>query len=279
MADTKGTVFTSAADIRNLELAVKYYSILRKVLALDNITQGTQPIYDMDPNAYAYMVPYQASSPIRMMADEEARVWVRTFNLIAYKEFPRSDEFIRGTQYTNRVKENLRSALNELEDELLFRVFARVIADGSYPYVPIALGSAGPPPVYGQIGYDDMQTATGAIEQYTNLGHIIGRASAIDPMRIWGESIFSPERREEILKTGQVGVAWGADVLKTRKCPAHELFVTCTAENLGRVPQVTSLQSMENQRTKDVKVEISVFENIGVCIFNPWGIFQFTYTT
>lgn len=238
---------------------------LRKVLQYDPLDQGDVPVYDLDPQGYAYMVPYQGSAPLRVAADESGQVTVRTFDMIAYKEFPVSNIRRARYPYLKRIETQLKNAIIELEDQELQKLLEATVTDANFPLTPVAgtlaLG----------IKPEEVADAYGQVENYTDPKFILGSSVALSPMRTWGADIYSPVRRESILKTGIIGYVWGAALYKSRLFPNNRVYVTGEPELLGRIPEYMPLEPHETKAPRKGKQEIAFLQNLGILIYNGYA--------
>ncbi len=242
---------------------------LRKVLQYDPLTAGDPPVYDIDPKGYAYQVPYQGAAPTRIVADDSAQVVIKTFDMVAYKEFPLSLINIARYDYLKRIEQVLKNALVELEDTALWQVLDRVVSDVNYPLTPGT--SAG-----GILTPGALQGVYAQIEQFNDPAFILGNSVSLGSIRTWGADIFSPVRREAILKTGVIGYIWAASVYKSRLFPTDTVFITSDPESCGRIPERLSLQPMRADMPKSGKQGISFLQNLGICAYNPRAVGKVT---
>jgi len=231
---------------------------LRKVLQYDNLTQGDVPVYDLDPKAYAYMVPYQGSNPIRVQADESAQVTIRTFDMNAYKEFPLSLIQIARYDYLKRIEQQMKNAIIELEDTELLKCLEAVTADVSYPLTAVS----------GAVTPENVQNVYSQVEMFNDPTFLVGNSIALGKMRTWGVDIFSPVRREQILKTGVVGYVWGAAAYKTRLAPNNRVFITAEPEMVGRIPERMGLTPLKADSPRDGKMQLGFLQHLGISVFN-----------
>jgi hypothetical protein len=244
---------------------------VRKVLQHDPLFQnpGDLPVYDCDPEAFAYVLPHQGSAPRRIRPDEMAQVTYPTWDMNVFKEFPYSQLTIARYNYLKRVEQVLRNALVQTEDETLFAILNAVVTDASYT-------TAGMTPVTGatSAGFtpENGSDMLSRIEDYNDAGYYIGRGSLFSGLRTWGQNIYAPVRREEIFKTGIVAYIWGIPVYKSRFAPDASLYCTVLPEFLGRLPERMALRPLSIPAPRSGKTEIGMVQNLGMGIHNPRGV-------
>ena len=58
-----------------------YYSVSRKILLADPLGARDVAKYDIDVDAYAYQIPYQGATPVRVSSVDGSQVEFTTFDL------------------------------------------------------------------------------------------------------------------------------------------------------------------------------------------------------
>lgn len=249
-----------------------YKSIIRKVLLHDPLDPGDPPIYDTDPIAYGYHVPKQGEAPIRLRIDKDlAQVRIQPVQFISYYEFPLSRAALARYDFPTRVATVLANGLNIAEDKALFTTEDAMIADPSYPLSAVNVGGGS------TITPDDALEAFGKIEDITDVGSVVTRAERISAARGWGIDIYSPEKRDEILETGQIGKLWNAPVFKSRVAPTSRIYVNGMPEEIGRVPEYPILTNIEVNNVKGGKKELAAITFIGIGIYNERGLIPINF--
>jgi hypothetical protein len=238
---------------------------LRKVLQYDPLDQGDVPVYDLDPQGYAYIIPYQGAAPLRIQPDESSQVVTKTFDMIAFKEFPVSNIRRARYQYLRRIETQLKNSIVELEDTELYKLLEATVTDANYPLTPVAGTLAD------GVQPDEAADVYGQVENFTDPKFFIGSSVALSPIRTWGADIFSPVRRESILKTGVIGYVWGAALYKSRVFPNNRIYLTGEPELLGRIPEYMSLEPHETKSPRKGKQEIAFIQNLGIVIYNGYA--------
>lgn len=239
---------------------------VRKVLQYDQVTGDNPPLYDMDPTAYAYQIPTQGVSPRRHNADENKQILGRTFDQVAWKEFPLSQLRKARYDFLKRIQTQLRNAVILLEDENMISVLNAMVSDAKWdgPSVSVASGSTLQP--------DDLNEAHGWLDNYNDPAFFITNAYRWAPAKTWGADIYSPARRDSILKTGITGEIWRCGVYKTRVMPDSIIYNTADPEVLGRHMEYMELQPQKVDAPRAGKVELSLVQNVGYLCFNPLAV-------
>jgi len=81
--------------------------------------------------------------------------------------------------------------------------------------------------------------------------------------------VLSPEYQTQLLKTGLMANAWGANIITSRVVAQGDVYVCGEPEFFGRIPVRTDLTVLSADDPKNRMIGFSVFEMIGIGVYNP----------
>jgi hypothetical protein len=165
-----------------------------------------------------------------------------------------------------RIESELKNGIIELEDTELQKLLEATVTDTNFPLTPVAGALAT------GIEPDEAADIYGQVENFTDPKFYVGSSVALSPIRTWGADIFSPVRRESILKTGVIGYVWGAALYKSRVFPNNRVYLTGEPELVGRIPEFMSLEPHETKSPRKGKQEIAFIQNLGIVVYNGYGV-------
>jgi hypothetical protein len=90
--------------------------------------------------------------------------------------------------------------------------------------------------------------------------------------RKWTQENIDRETQRKLLKTGVMGYLWGAVILQSRKVTYGTVYILGENEFLGVLPERVPLTVMSADRPDLRQIGFSIFEVIGVVIFNPSAV-------
>ena len=89
------------------------------------------------------------------------------------------------------------------------------------------------------------------------------------------------ERQREIIRTGLVSTLFGAQIIVSSIVPPAEIYLTAENNFVGMLPirENITVLSMDNPNPLERTIRWSVFEQIGMVIFNPAGVVRILLPT
>jgi hypothetical protein len=279
-----GSLLKSAAGRQKLAASLgpslrrrrDYMSIARKALMVETLADGALPIYDKEFDSsgqsftLAFVIGEEGLSPASVV--KPLRVTVPTFEIA---EMP----MISITQIKERRFDVVQRALNlgkaevgATEDGFVFALLDAVAtaAAGALDtdYVLNVDQSITAP-----ITVDAMADGFAGIERHDlTVAYIFVNPRDYVDFRKWTQENIDRETQRKLLKTGVMGYLWGAIILQSRKVTYGHLYILAENEFLGVLPERVPLTVMSADRPDLRQIGFSIFEVIGVSIFNPSAV-------
>jgi len=259
-----------AASLRNpLKKSVESESHLRKALHHDPLASGETPEYEKDVSCYAYMVQRQGGLPVRH-AEGDDFIIANTYDLMAYKDYKLSDIQKKKFDLPTRTKERIKQRIVQTENKALFSLLRAVVTDPNYPHIIVpSLGALLP----GALSQAFALVAKGdPSEGELRVAYVWMNQTEVADVRTFGRDIFDFETQRELLEQGIIGTIWGATLIQCNLVPEGTVYVTCTPEHLGRVPERVALTILPADDLKFGRVGFLGYTNIGSFVHNPFGV-------
>lgn len=259
-----------AASLKNpLKKSIEMESHLRKAFHHDPLAQGETPEYEKDVQAFAYQVQKQGGMPMRH-AEGDDFIIANTFDILAYKDYKLSDVAKKKFDLPTRTKERLKHRIVQAENKTLFSLLRAVVQDSNYPH-PIV-------PSVGKLLPTALSTAYALVtkgdpsEGQAKAAYVWMNPIEAADVRLFGRDVFDFETQRELLEQGMLGTMWGATHVECNLVPEGWVFVTCTPELLGRVPERVATTVLPADDLKYGRVGFLGYSNIGALCHNPWGV-------
>jgi hypothetical protein len=139
LATTKGRQRIAASMQEPLRKLRDFVSNGRKALFVDELPDGTLPIYDKDIDTPAYVVAEEADSIATVVKGE--RVLIPLFELASWPKVPFTQVKERRFDIVRRIKQKAKDELFRKEDNIIFTVF-QTAGDANTTNTDIAEASA-----------------------------------------------------------------------------------------------------------------------------------------
>jgi hypothetical protein len=285
-----GTLLKSAAGRQKLAASLgpslrrrrDYMSIARKALMVETLADGALPIYDKEFDSsgqsftLAFVIGEEGLSPASVV--KPIRVTVPTFEIA---EMP----MISITQIKERRFDVVQRALNlgkaevgATEDGFIFALLdavATAAAGATEDDYVLNVDQA----ITAPITVDAMADGFAGIERHDlTVAYIFVNPRDYVDFRKWTQENIDRETQRKLLKTGVMGYLWGAIILQSRKVTYGNLYILAENEFLGVLPERVPLTVMSADRPDLRQIGFSIFEVIGVSIFNPSAVQRITIT-
>jgi len=285
-----GSLLKSAAGRQKLAASLgpslrrrrDYMSIARKALMVETLADGALPIYDKEFDAsgksftLAFVIAEESLSPASVV--KPIRITVPTFEIA---EMP----MISITQIKERRFDVVQRSLNlgkaeigATEDEYVFQLLnavadAAAAAPATDPVLNVDHAVTAP------ITVDVMADGFSSIERHDlSVAYIFANPRDYVDFRKWTQENIDRESQRKLLKTGVMGYLWGAIILQSRKVDYGHLYILAENEFLGVLPERIPLTVMSADRPDLRQIGFSIFEAIGVSIFNPSAVMRLVIT-
>ena len=97
-------------------------------------------------------------------------------------------------------------------------------------------------------------------------------------LRKWDRDVLDPDSQAQLLKTGIRSGVWNATIITSRMVPEGTVYICGEPEFFGRMPVRTDLTILSADTPKSRLIGFSMFEQLGIGIFNPYAIVRMKIT-
>lgn len=270
----QGRAKLAASMTQPLRLRRDYASVGRKTFLVEQLPDGTLPIYDKDPDVTAYVVGEEGENIVAIT--KPRRVIFPLFEIASNPEIPLTQIKERRFDLIERAQDLARAQIQAAEDERVFAILDAVATAG-FDSVPGQTNADIPvaAPISGAVLAD----AFSLIERHDlRVARVFMNARDFADIRKFGRDILDIESQATLLKLGLMGVLYGAQIITSRLVPVGTVYVCCEPEHFGRIPVRTELTVLSADDPKARTIGFSVFEQIGIGAYNPHGLARLTVT-
>lgn len=262
MSTLGGRQKIAASLAQPLRFLRDYQSIARRAFMIDELPDGALPIYDTDPSIPAFVVGEEADSIQTVVKSK--RLLVPMFELASNPTIPFTQVKERRFDVVKRIKEKSRVEIFRREDRLLFGVMNAAAAKNTAlnlnPTITVALASF-------NIGV--LADAFARIESNgLPVDKIFMNPAQFPVIRKAGRDYLDFETQREILRTGMMGILWGAQVLLSMEVPKGAIFLCTEPEYFGVLPVRIDLTVIPADLPAHRAFGWSVFQQIGCGLHN-----------
>ena len=265
LGSTQGRKKIAASIQEPLRRLRDYVSTGRKAIFIDELPDGALPIYDRDVETPAYVVGDEGDSIQTIV--ESARIMVPLFELASYPKIPFAHVKERRFDIIRRIKEKAKNELFRKEDRIIFNVLqTAATANADNPTIPVAAADF------------SMETVVAAFAEVEKWGlrvdKIFMNPREFKVFRNAGRDYMDFETQRELLRTGFMGMVYGASVYMSMEVPRGTIFFVTEPEYLGVMPVRIDLTVIPADDPGARMFGWSIFENLGLTIFNTYGLQQ-----
>lgn len=254
-----------------------YMSIARKALMVETLPDGALPVYDKEFDETgrsfieAYVIGEEGGNVL--VRRNPKRVMVPTFEIESNPMIPISQIKERRFDIVARALNLAKATVGEQEDKYIFRLFD-VIANKAIAAPPDdPVRNVDIPIAAGPVTVAVMADAFGAVQRHDlPVAWVFMNPKDYTDLLKWTDQNVDRETQRKMLKTGVVGYLWGATILQSRLVKQKSVYVLAESEFLGVMPERIPLTVMSADDPVRRQIGFSVFENLGVLIFNPSGV-------
>jgi len=270
LATTKGRSRIASSMQEPLRRLRDFVSNGRKMLFVDELPDGTLPIYDKDIDTPAYVVGQEADSVATVVKGE--RVLAPLFELASWPKVPFVQVKERRFDIVRRIKQKAKDELFRKEDNLIMTA-ATTAADANTTNTVIA-----------ETGADfDMTTIVEAFAKIERHGlrvdKIYCNPNEFRVFRNAGRDYMDFETQRELLRTGFMGSVYGAQIFTNVELTAGRMILVTEPEYLGVIPVSIDLTVIPADDPGNRSFGWSIFENIGILFHNAdYGLQGITIT-
>ena len=258
----EGRSVIAASLQQPLRLRRDYASVARKAFLVDALPNGALPVYEKDVNAKAYVVGEEGDN-VQVITKGE-RVLFPLFELSANPEIPLTEITNRRFDVIERTVAKNTAELGYKEDEKAFGCIDALCDDPTAPNQDIV--------VPGNLTPAALADAFAAIERNDlRVAYVFCNARDFTDIRKWDRDTLDPVSQGELLKSGIRQQIWGANIVVSRCVPQGTIYCTAEPEFFGRIPVRYDLTVLSADNPRARAIGFSMFENLGIGAFNPYG--------
>lgn len=270
----QGRAKLAASMTQPLRTRRDYSSVGRKTFLVEQLPDGALPIYDKDPDVTAFVVGEEGQNILAVT--KPRRVIFPLFEIASNPEIPLTQIKERRFDLIERSQDLARAQIQAAEDERVFAVLDSIATSG---YDSIAAGTNPDQPVVAPLSGSVLADAFALIERHDlRVARVFMNARDYADIRKFGRDILDIESQATLLKTGLQATLWGAQIITSRLVPVGTVYVCCEPEMFGRIPVRTELTVLSADDPKACTIGFSVFENLGIGVYNPRGLICLTVT-
>jgi len=268
----QGRAKLAASMTQPLRLRRDYASVGRKTFLVEQLPDGALPIYDKDPDVTAFVVGEEGENILAVT--KPRRVIFPLFEIASNPEIPLTQIKERRFDLIERAQDLGRAQVQAAEDE---RVFATLDAMATAGFDSLPGQTNADIPVIAPISGAVLADAFSLVERHDlRVARVYMNARDFADIRKFGRNILDIETQATLLKTGLMGVLYGAQIVVSRLVPVGTVYVCCEPEHFGRIPVRTELTVLSADDPKARTIGFSIFENLGIGAFNPRGLARLT---
>ena len=259
----------AASMIQPLRKRRDYQSVGRRAFYVEQLPDGALPIYDKDADVAAYVIGEEGDNIISVVKPK--RVMFPLFEIAANPEIPLTEIKARRFDLIERSVDLGSAEIMAEEDRKIFATMDAVCTDPTAPNQDIAitgnLTAAALADGFAAIERSDIRVAT-----------IFCNARDYSDLRKWDRDVLDPDSQAQLLKTGIRSGVWNATIITSRMVPEGTVYICGEPEFFGRMPVRTDLTILSADTPKSRLIGFSMFEQLGIGIFNPYAIVRMTIT-
>lgn len=264
-----GRAKLAASMVQPLRLRRDYTSVGRKAFLVEQLPDSALPIYDKDPNVTAYVVGEEGESILAVT--KPRRVTFPLFEIASLPEIPLTQVKERRFDVIERAQDLAKAQIQAAEDSRVFDVMDAVATVGfdnlGSAYVNAQVNAVAP------LKPADLIDAIARIQTHDlRVARIFMNALDYADILKWGRDVLDIETQGTLLKTGLMAVAWGAQIIVTRKVDPGYVYVCAEPEFFGRIPVRTELTVLSADDPRARRIAFSCFENLGIGCYNPLAV-------
>lgn len=268
MKDPTGRGFKRVAYAMTEPLRTKldYIGIGRKLIETDLLPQGVVPVYDKDFAEVPAVVVASRGNP-RTIEGVIDRIEVPTFEISTIRSIKYQEISIRRFNALNRTKDKAAFELKIAEDDQIFSAIDTA-----------ATANAKNTNVSTDISRSAMAEAFADIEEKRLVvGNILMHSDVFKGIRKLSNTDLDQVNMQALLETGLFASIWGANIYVSDRLDQltggkAKAFFMATPKQLGRFPIRYDVEIKPWDFPPGREVLFTVYENVGVTIYNTTGV-------
>jgi HK97 family phage major capsid protein len=258
-----------AASMQNpLRERLDYEGVFRRAAVVDPLPQGALPYYDRDVDVPAIVIGEEGQVPETIVKGK--RILVPLFELASNPKIPFTQIKERRYNLIDRAQDKAKQDIQASEDDLGFSALgiasAQINPNTGLPFNAVTN-------VAGALDRDALADAFAEIEKHDlRVARMFMNARDYSDIRKFGRDQLDPVTQKSLLATGLMAQIWGADIIVSRVVPIGSIYV-CTEEKfLAVMPQRIDITVLPADDPDNRLIGWSIFEQIGIGVWNPRGI-------
>ena len=250
-----------------LRTKLDYVGIGRKFLETDLLPQGVVPVYDKDfPETPAVKISARGNPPT--IEGWSERVEVNTYEIATVRAIKYAEIAIRRFNALDRTKDKAAFELKIAEDD---DIFSAVVAAGTT--------SAQNTNVASDVTLASIADAFSNIEKHRLVvGNILMHPTTYKGIRKLTTTYLDQVNTQALLETGLFASIYGANIYVSDRASTSKIYVMATPKQLGRMPIRYDVEVKPFDYPPEREVLFSVYENIGITVYNTNGVATITIT-
>lgn len=269
MDSNEGRMALASSMANPIRFELDYYAIGRKLLVVDPLPQGVDPIYDKDIKIPAYVVGKRGQSPDAIQEGE--RFTVPTFEITVYPQARYSQIKARRYNLVDRIQTRARLDLAAIEDRNIFNTINAAAVGGINPVTTVAtaLNKTSIITAMAEIGKWDLRPFK-MLMNYSEYSDLL-RFSVIS-----GE--LDLIKQYEIIETGLLGHYMGLEILVSKMVPRGQVYILAEPEYVGVMPIRQDLNIIPADKPEKLRIGFVVFEEVGMAVVNGRSVARISVT-
>jgi len=264
-----------AASMQNpLRERLDYEGVFRRAAVVDPLPQGALPYYDKDVNVPAVVISEEGKTPETIVKGK--RILIPMFELGSNPKIPFTQVKERRFNLIDRAQDKAKQEIQAAEDELGFAALDVALAQtdpltGSVFNASIAAAGA--------LDRDALADAFAEVEKHDlRVARLFMNARDYSDIRKWGRDQLDPVSQKSLLNTGLMAMLWGAEVIVSRIVPIGTVYVLTEEKHLAIIPQRIDITVLPADDPDARLIGWSIFEQLGIGVWNPRGAASITVT-
>lgn len=258
-----------AASMQNpLRERLDYEGVFRRAAVVDPLPQGALPYYDRDVDVPAIVIGEEGQTPETIVKGK--RILVPLFELASNPKIPFTQIKERRYNLIDRAQDKAKQDIQASEDDLGFNALqvasTQINPNTGLPFNAVINAA-------GSLDRDALADAFAEIEKHDlRVARMFMNARDYSDIRKFGRDQLDPVTQKSLLNTGLMAQIWGADIIVSRVVPIGTVFV-CTEEKfLAVMPQRIDITVLPADDPDNRLIGWSIFEQIGIGVWNPRGV-------
>ena len=264
----QGRAKLAATMQQPLRMRRDYTAVGRKTYEVEDLPDGALALYDKDPEVTAWVVGEEGDNLVSIA--KSRRIICPLFEIASNPEIPLSQVKERRFDLLERCQDLGKAMIQAAEDERSFAIMDALATSG---FDTLSGGTNPDLAVVAPVSPGVLADAFAEVERHDlRVARIFMNAVDYTDIRKFGRDIFDQESQRELLDSGMRAQLWGANIIVSRLVPAGYVYICCEPANFGRMPVRTELSVLSADDPRARTIGFSIFENIGICAFNPRGL-------